>query len=148
MKRKLKLLTEFLFYCLLNPTFSWHPREGVTSLRGKMNIYFFLHKTLKKKYQSELQFIRKTTSQDHIYSIIFPYPFIETIKKESIQVLFDKHKNLFFVIHEGKRLYFKRELNTENKVRNTYYCAYIEQHKESPHCYFTDRFNIANSAAS
>ena len=142
MKRNLKLLITFFFYNVLNPTLSWYPREGMTSLRGKMNVYFFLHKALGKKYKSEIQFFRKTTRHDHIYSIIFPYPYIKTLPSESIQVFFDNNKGLFFVIHEGKRLYFKKELNTEDKVRNTYYCVYIEQHKESPHCYLNEQFNI------
>ena len=142
MKRELKLLPKFFFNCILNPTFSWHLQEGLTSLRGKMNLYFFIHKALGKKYKSELQFIRKKTKHDHIYSIIFPYPFVETLSKENIQVFYDESKSLFYVICEGKRLYFKKEFNTEDIVREMYYCVYIEQHKESPHCYLNDRFNI------
>ena len=144
MKRKLKLLKKYVVNTMLNPTFSWRPNEGLYSLMIKMNIYFFLHKTLGNKYKPELQFIRKKTKQSfkHIYFWIFPYPFINTLPIESIQVFTDINRGLFFVVHEGKRLYFKKELDTEDKVRNTYYCARIEQHKESPHCYLNEQFNI------
>jgi len=149
MKRKLKLLKKYLVNTMINPTFSWCPDEGLYSLMIKMNIYFFLHKRLGNKYKTELQFIRKKTKQSlkHIYSWIFPYPFINTLSIKSIQVYTDASKGLFFVVHEGKRLYFKRELDTEEKVRNAYYCVSIEQHKESPHCYLNEQYNIDGGIA-
>ena len=142
MKKKISLLLKFLFNSILNPTFSWAPNEGITSLRGKMNFYFFLHRTLRKKYQSELQFFGKKTKKDYIYTIIFPYPFIETLSRKDIPVSFDIDNGLFFAVHEGKRLYLKQEIDTEEKAQNAYYCAYIEQHKESPHCYLKEHFNL------
>ena len=100
----------------------------------------YLHKNLRDKYKAELLFISKKSS--HTLSYIFPYPFVDDFSMESIQVLYDENKGLFYVFLEDKRLYFKKEIDTENKVRIAYYCALIEQHKESPHCYLNDSFNI------
>jgi len=137
MRRKLK----HFIYSILNPTFSWNPKEGLNSLKRKMNLYFYLHKNLRDKYKAELQFIHEKSSHN-ILSYIFPYPFISDFSMENTQIFKDEHRGLFYVVHKDKRLYLKRDIDTEDKVRVAYYCALIEQHKESPHCYLNESYYI------
>ncbi|MDR3704386.1 MAG: FkbM family methyltransferase [Paludibacteraceae bacterium] len=136
MRKKIK----HIVYQVFNPSFSWRPKEGLDSLKRKMNIYFKTHKKIGEKYREELEFINRVSKDT--YSWIFPYPYIKSLSIEDIPVFFNSDKNLHYVIHNDKRLYFKKEINTEEKVRIAYYCACIEQHEESPHCYLNEEFNI------
>ncbi len=54
----------------------------------------------------------------------------------------DPENGLFYVIHDGKRLYYSRKFSTETEVRNAYNGISMEQDKNSPHCYMSDRFGV------
>lgn len=53
------------------------------------------------------------------------------------RLLFDKAKNLHYVSHNGKPLYFPRTIPTE-KIPRLYLELVMEQDARSPHCYFSD----------
>ena len=135
-KKKIK----HLIFQLINPTFSYDPREGVKSLKRKLSLYFFLHPGKKKMYNNEIEFIRNKSNDT--YSYIFPYPFIFDYSFRDISVIKDDNLNLYYVFHGDKKLYFSKKYDTIAKVKIAYYCALIEQDKKSPHRYLDENFNI------
>ena len=106
-----------------------------------MNLYFLLHSKHRKKYYNEIRFLNESAKKDFSYSYIFPYSFVFDYDLDSIKVLSDKDKGLFYVIHNDKKLYFKRDFQ-ENQVKVAYYCSLIEQDTNSPHKYLNDNFKI------
>lgn len=77
---------------------------------------------------------------------IFNYSFTEKYKKLEISVEYDADKKLFFVLHEGKRLYFSKKYKTRETVAAYYRSILIEQDEQSPHCYLVDTFQIEKGA--
>lgn len=76
----------------------------------------------------------------------FNYSFVENYNENDFLVDYDKQKKLYYVMHEGKKMFFSRSLNTEEKVRRYYKSIIIEQDKKSPHLYLTDTFLVPENA--
>ena len=75
---------------------------------------------------------------------VFPYSFTKNYSPASIKVFYDDQlNNLPYVMHEGKRLYFKRG-KKEYKIMREYSFLKLEQDANSPHRYITDTFTINN----
>ena len=74
---------------------------------------------------------------------IFPYPFHDNYSPESIEVMYDREKDMRYVLQEGKRLYFKRRWGGK-KIQRAYCELMREQDPNSPHRYLTDSFSIGN----
>jgi hypothetical protein len=70
-----------------------------------------------------------------------PYPFIETYLRQDIAVYKDADTGLPYLLHEGKRLFFKRS-HSEEEVRKLYRELLIEQDARSPHCYTDASFRV------
>ncbi len=75
---------------------------------------------------------------------LFPYSFPEKYNSSLIKVYDDKEKNLRYVFHEGKRMYFKRSWQI-NDIRENYTNLLIEQDKNSPHRYLTGNFTVGKN---
>lgn len=85
------------------------------------------------------------------YCFLKPFPYFWTEKYKSINVecAFDDKKNLPYVIHSGKRLYFAKtnyRLFTKKInilfAKQTYKNLCIESDVNSPHRYTTETFNV------
>lgn len=77
-----------------------------------------------------------------IYGVaIFPYKFTLNYLPSDIKVYTDVKKGLKYVIQKGKRLYFKRRWSV-SRIKRAYNQLLMEQDKESPHCYLTDKFKV------
>jgi hypothetical protein len=74
---------------------------------------------------------------------IFPYPFHDNYSPGSIEVMYDREKDMRYVLQEGKRLYFKRRWGGK-KIQRAYCELMREQDPGSPHRYLTDSFTIGN----
>jgi len=72
---------------------------------------------------------------------VFPYDFSKKYSRNDVEVFTDEINNLKYVIHEGKRLYFKRSM-TESGIKNLYVGLQLDQDPESPHLYLTDDFKL------
>lgn len=72
---------------------------------------------------------------------VFNYPWVDGYKNLNFD--FYKEDGLFYVIHKGKKLFFSRQYNTEEKAREYYISLLLEQHSNSPHMYLTDKFDVA-----
>jgi len=63
------------------------------------------------------------------------YPFIKEYHYRIVDVFYDKTKSLHYVLHNTKKLYFKRDLS-KSRIRDLYNGLCIEQDIRSPHSYF------------
>ena len=73
----------------------------------------------------------------------FPYEFIKNYNQNSISVYFDIDCDMYYVLHENKRLYFKTNW-TEEQVKEYYNSLLIEQDIDSPHRYEYGTFRVNN----
>ena len=71
---------------------------------------------------------------------LFPYSFQHKYSKAAVEVL-KNDSGLPYVMHEGKKLYFKRSFS-DNYIRSLYYGLQLDQDKDSPHLYLTDKFKL------
>lgn len=72
---------------------------------------------------------------------VFPYSFQDQYNAADIEVFYDAEKDLHYVVHEGKRLYFKKRWGKQ-KIRNLYNLLSKEQDFHSPHRYLTEQFKF------
>ena len=72
---------------------------------------------------------------------VFPYNFIKKYNAKDIIVYTDNQNRMRYVLHENKRLYFKKNWN-EKKIMDYYYSLLIEQDIDSPHRYETPNFYV------
>lgn len=92
------------------------------------------------KYRDEyLEEITYMKARDII--TMFPYAFRERYRELAIDVKRDEEKKMFYVVHDGKRLYYPSDISGEG-VRNMYRAIRLEQDIESPHRYFSDGFEF------
>jgi len=64
------------------------------------------------------------------------YCFIQEYHYRIVHVLWDKRKQLHYVLHHGRKLYFKKGMS-KFKIRELYNALCIEQDVRSPHSYFS-----------
>lgn len=64
-----------------------------------------------------------------------------TAKNTEIEVFKDKESKLYYVLHCGHKLFFKK-YSTKKTVKSYYTGLCQEQHSGSPHQYLTDSFNV------
>jgi hypothetical protein len=140
--KMLKRNIKNIIYQIFNPTLTHLPQEGLNSLKRKLFLYFFLNPKQKIKFKNEVDFLKKKAKKNFIYSFIFPYPFIFDLDYKMISTYFDNKHKLNYVIHQNKRLYFRAKHKTKEEVQIAYYCAFIEQNTNSPHCYLTNDFTV------
>jgi hypothetical protein len=72
---------------------------------------------------------------------IFPYDFTKKYRSDEIEVFVDKSCKMRYVLHDNKRLYFPKHLDS-NAVRFIYNHLCIEQDIDSPHRYETPDYTV------
>ncbi|MDD6081389.1 MAG: hypothetical protein PUB89_00895 [Oscillospiraceae bacterium] len=77
---------------------------------------------------------------------VFPYNYVNEYYSKKIDVYKDKTCGLFYVMDEGRKLYFSKKFRFKFHVRNYYRNLCIEQDKRSPHCYTSDTFSVDNDS--
>ena len=77
--------------------------------------------------------------------IVFPYEYTSSWDFMSVKVFLDNISGLSYVLHYGKRLYFKREMS-EIEIKGVYFGLLNEQSPKSPHLYLTDFFTVENNS--
>lgn len=69
------------------------------------------------------------------YYTHFPtYDFVSDYFSMDIKVTYDEKKDLHYVVHHGKKLYFPKKISKET-IAQKYKCLLIEQDIRYPHCY-------------
>ena len=72
--------------------------------------------------------------------------FIHEYDSFKFEVCKDKQCGLFYVMDQGRRLYFSKRFRLKIHVRRYYKNLCIEQDRRSPHCYVSDDFNVQEGA--
>ena len=62
-------------------------------------------------------------------------PFVTKYKKLEYPVVFDDEKKLFYVLCNNRKVFMKKSLDTERKVRACFDLFFMEQDRSCPHCY-------------
>lgn len=119
--------------------------DELDSLHKKMNIYFKLFPKQKKKYIKEITFINTKADSNIDYSYILPYHFIYDYNIDDIEVYKDELLDLFYVFHQGKKLYYSRDYKNVTEVKKSYHSIILEQDVHSPHKYTSLDFDISNN---
>lgn len=88
------------------------------------------------RYQNEIDYLRKSGMR-----MMFPYQFSQDHLPEKIDVFHDDDKNMKYVIHNEKRLYYP-EIYGNDEIRLMYNDICLEQEQDCPHRYFTESFSI------
>lgn len=110
---------------------------------------YFTKKNLLNYYENH-SFVLKKDMRDSLEYIkekglgVFNDIFIEKYHVFDISVSYDNERNMFFVMHNNKRMYMSREYNTVQKVKEYYRSIIIEQDKCSPHRYLDDTIQVEN----
>ncbi|MDR2233791.1 MAG: FkbM family methyltransferase [Tannerella sp.] len=112
--------------------------------KGNVLAYYKNNPTTDTDINNALNYIRNHP----FYSITsriktFPYPFSDKYIHKEIKMLKDDSNGLFYVMRNGKKLYFRRNI-TNKKAKILYNSLLIEQDKDSAHLYLTDEFDIAD----
>lgn len=90
----------------------------------------------REKYKEEINFLKKRN-----YITMFPYPFIDKYHSKDIEVFLDEKRQMYYVSHGGKRLYYPGEMTAES-VKKTYCAVLLEQDRDSPHKYFSHGYEF------
>ena len=72
---------------------------------------------------------------------VFPYPFFLNYKHKQIDVFKDDQSGLPYVMHHGKKLFFKRSWK-DSHIIDAYRFLLAEQDRHSGHCYLTDTYKL------
>lgn len=90
----------------------------------------------RKEYQKIVEFLEKNKLG------VYNYDFIKKYADLRIDVYRDEECGLFYVLRNGKKLYFKRDYDSEELVRNYYRTILLEQDADSPHRYTSEEFFV------
>lgn len=67
----------------------------------------------------------------------YPYPYSLKYRKEPVEVKRDDQAGMYYVMHEGKRMYYPQDYD-EQQIIDNYRNLLIEQDPASAHCYVLD----------
>lgn len=111
-----------------------------------LEIDYFKKKKLMTRYEgsedSEIKEIMKYLHEHQLQ--VFNYAFVEKYKAEEIFI--GMENDLYYTDYHGKKLFFSKDYDTEQKVRQYYLSLLIEQDENSPHRYLTDSFKVPDGA--
>jgi len=127
----------------LTPFPVWYATDGdLASLRRKINFYLALSPSRRTLYSGEQAFLNTSASTGNHWSFVLPYPFVYEYAGKNADVHKDETNGLFYVMHNGKRLYYSRKYRTEAEVRLAWEGICLEQDQRSPHCYTNESFGV------
>ncbi|MDR0962702.1 MAG: methyltransferase [Mediterranea sp.] len=128
---------------LRKTAWTWYKHTHQTCLiewftrRTKRQIvrFYTKHPPQEARAREAIEYLR----EHPLHSI--PYPFIEKYIHQEIDVYRDTETGLPYVMHEGKKLFFKRS-HTDEHVRTQYRQLLMEQDTLSPHRYTDSAFYV------
>lgn len=130
------------------PDLTFQPaRDGFGALMHRMEEYFMRVPEERDVFESEIAYLRSTvasrTADEQLLYAVLPYPFAEKYDWRSVPVFRDHNAGMFYVMLDGKRLYYHSGFQTVESVQKsfTYVCA--EQDIESPHRYCEGNFSVS-----
>ncbi len=115
-------------------------------LTNKIRLLSLISPSFKKKYKDEIDHLKTLEETSSHFEYIIPYSYTKRADHTNEEVFLDEDHGLFYVLHNGKRLYFNEKYDTVEKVKYSYYSLKLEQDKRSPHRYTNDQFSINDGA--
>jgi hypothetical protein len=118
-------------------------KRGFTEFLKRKALRFLILQYYRKQPEDQItEEIRKVIEylQHHPVNI-FPYNFKDKYKIGDIDIQLDARLNLYYVMMDGKKLYYKNGSNMR-KARKYFKAIITEQDPLSPHRYLTDNFNV------
>jgi len=109
------------------------------------NAYYFQKLEMLDRYQNSNGDLELESAIDYLrnHSLhIFQSDFVEKYKQQEYDIFFDEEHQLFYVLFEGKKMYFSKSYNSKEKVRKYYRSILTEQDAKSPHCYFKPGYKV------
>lgn len=113
----------------------------------------FLEKKILDRYKEELAGDKKCES-DELQDVIdyiadngvrmYCYPFYDEYMDKYIPVYYDDEYKLYYGICFGHKMYLSRKYDTQRKAELYLQFVCMEQDSRSPHCYFSEYFNISD----
>lgn len=131
------------YHRLKNFGFEYFPGEDLESLRSKINLYFRIFPSKGKTFSRELDFLNTTNRKSFKFCYILPYEFVTEYENRNVEVLKDDNSGLFYVMHNGRKLFYSRDYSRIEVVRYAYNNICIEQDERSPHRYLSEGFDVA-----
>lgn len=77
---------------------------------------------------------------------VFNYEFTAKYNNRNYDIVYDEQAGLFYTMFENKRMYFARNLDSEEKVIDYYRQVRLEQDIESPHKYLHEDFQVDSNS--
>ena len=112
------------------------------------NKYFFVKDALLKRYKDcENKEIKSKIRRIEDEGLkVFNYDFVKKYKEDDCDVNFDKDVGLYYANHNGKAMYFSKEIDTKEKAKRYYNSLRMEQDIQSPHRYIDEKVCIDDGA--
>ena len=111
-------------------------------LKWKINLYFNLFPKMKKAYKAEIDYLNNHSKIGKSVTLVWPYPFVKSYDAKNIEVFKDVQNGLFYVLQNGRKLYYSRKYNTMESVQESYNSLVVEQNPNSPHLYLKEGFQV------
>lgn len=112
-------------------------KQTLKNMKQEICVYYSTHPSEDDEINKALSYMKQHTL------CTFLSPFIEKYDSKNIAVYKDPKNGLLYVMHEKKKLYFKRSYNPTT-VRFCYCGLITEQDLDSPHCYTDSKFKVEN----
>lgn len=105
------------------------------AIKNKILSYYSANPTKDAEINEGLDFLKKNPIS------VFPYNFFLTYKNKPIEVKTDPGCRMPYVMHAGKKLFFKKSWTNEHIIE-AYRFLLAEQDVKSGHCYLSDAYDI------
>lgn len=107
--------------------------------------YFAKRKIMRKYGNSSDEQAREIVDYLENHNLdVFNYPFAENYSHIGADICFDDEVGMFYVWHNGFRMYMAKQFDTEEKVLHYYRSILVEQDELSPHKYLDNNFSVSN----
>lgn len=118
---------------------------GVDSKYIEDASYFAKRKIMRKYGASGNEQAREIVDYLENHNLaVFNYPFAEKYCHIEANIEFDAAAGMFYVWHNGFRMYLARRFDTEEKALHYYQSILMEQDPLSPHRYLDDTFSVSD----
>jgi hypothetical protein len=116
-------------------------RTGILKRKLRKKILEYFSSLPREEINEEQKEVLRYLEQNPV--VTYPYPFNANYQAENIEVFLDRDSRMRYVIHEGKRLYFKRRWGVR-RIRRAWSELLKEQDPGSPHRYLAGNFGISD----
>lgn len=110
------------------------------------NINYFAKRKIMRKYRnSSDEQVKEIVDYLENHNLeVFNYSFAENYSNIRVDISFDNEAGMFYVWHNGFRMYMAKRFDTKEKVLHYYRSILKEQDELSPHKYLDNNFSVSN----